>query len=96
MSDEHNRLPTADGHDPDGLRMKYRIERVDGRDVVFGPHYGCALFVLDLTHDPHARAAALAYADSADSTRPQLADDLRKKVMVAANEDVAKAVAGDD
>lgn len=80
---EINPEPTGDGEDLEGLRPKYIVERVDGRDVVPGPHYGCSLFVLDLTHDPHARAAARAYAESAAYARPQLAADLFSLVASA-------------
>ena len=55
-------LPQLVGGDTTGIYQKYRVERVDGRDRPGHKHEGCALFVLDLTHDPAARAAAIAYA----------------------------------
>jgi hypothetical protein len=36
---------------------------------------------LTLTHDAHARAAALEYARSVEKSDPQLADDLRVRVL---------------
>lgn len=44
---------------------KFQVSRTDGRDAPGEKHEGCQYFVLDLTHDPHARNAALAYAASA-------------------------------
>ena len=63
--------------------LKYDVRRVDGRDKPGQKHAGCAVFVLDLTHDPHARVAALTYANRIEETRPRLARDLRLKVMAA-------------
>jgi len=66
----------------DGLAtQKYTVTRSDGRDHPGQKHAGCALFVLDLTHDPHARVAALTYANRVEETRPRLARDLRLKVI---------------
>ncbi len=41
-------------------------------------------FVLRLDEDPHARTAALAYADSVESDNAQFAQDIRAKVPEAA------------
>lgn len=56
---------------------KYEVRRTDGTDAPGGKHHGCALFVLDLTHDRAARAALRAYIDSCRrSGYFQLAEDL--------------------
>ncbi len=60
-----------------GVFHKFDIRRVDGSDQRGGKHYGCRYFVLDMTHDAHAPAALLAYADSCSDTHPYLAADLR-------------------
>ena len=45
-----------------GLYDKYEIRRNEGGDVEPGDkHYKCRYFVLDLTHDPLAKAAIIAY-----------------------------------
>lgn len=59
-----------------GLFPKYVIRRTDDEDGFGAKHDGCALFVLDLTHDRHARVAAMAYAVSACEDRPVLAAQL--------------------
>jgi hypothetical protein len=62
----------------DGLcQPKYAVQRFDRADALGGKHDGCKHFVMDLTHDPSARIAALAYADAADCSRPKLARELR-------------------
>lgn len=70
-----------------GLYGKFKVERTDGRDV--GPHAkhdGCDYFVLDLTHDPIAREAAVAYSREARRAGfSQLADDLWLKVHMQRN-----------
>jgi hypothetical protein len=62
-----------------GLYNKYRpVERTDGSSEVGGKHHGCEYFVLDTNHDPHAKAALKAYADSCEADYPILAADLRR------------------
>jgi hypothetical protein len=61
-----------------GLYNKYTVYRNDGSSDPGMKHDGCAYFVLDLTHDPYAKPAILAYADACESTHPVLAADLRK------------------
>ena len=46
----------------EGIYDKYTIKRNDGADAPGHKHQACALFVLDVTHDPIARDAARAYA----------------------------------
>lgn len=68
-------------HDEDILR-KFKVERLapSSRGI---DHTDCRYFVLDISHDPHARNAALAYADSCQSEYPNLAYDLRSIVAGA-------------
>lgn len=64
-----------------GIYAKFEVRRIDGSDAPGGKHHGCDYFVLDLTHDQHARAAILAYADSCEADGySALARDLRAKV----------------
>ena len=61
-----------------GLYAKYRpIERADAPNE---KHEDCEYFVLDLTHDPFAREAALMYAFRCRDEYPQLAEDLAAEV----------------
>lgn len=62
------------------LAGKYVVARKDGSDGPGGKHDGCDYFVLDLTHDPYAVDAALAYAQACRHTHPQLAVSLREKL----------------
>lgn len=64
-----------------GLYDKFCVERSDGSSTPGGKHYECEYFVLDLDHDPHARAAILAYAQSCRRDYPLLAEDLVTKLM---------------
>ena len=61
-----------------GLYDKYQVRRVDGSGEPGGKHWKCRYFVLDLDHDPHARAALMAYAASCEEQFPKLAEDLFK------------------
>jgi len=60
-----------------GLYRKFRVYRADGRDQPGHKHHHCALFVLDLNHDPHAQPAIRAYIESCAKEYPALAEDLR-------------------
>lgn len=63
-----------------GLFRKFEVYRVDGSDRPGQKHDGCDYFVLDLTHDPHAIPAILAYAASAEQDGyKHLAADLRRR-----------------
>jgi len=62
-----------------GIYHKFDVNRVDGTDREGEKHEGCNYFVLDLTHDPFAKAAVLAYADACEQEYPVLAKDLREK-----------------
>jgi hypothetical protein len=59
-----------------GIYHKFVVTRVDGSSAPGGKHDGCFYFVLDLDHDPHARAALAAYAASCRAEYPLLAHDL--------------------
>jgi hypothetical protein len=66
-----------------GLHSKFYVERTDGQSAPGAKHDGCHYFVLDATHDPHAKAALLAYADSCKVEYPILAQDLRVLALLA-------------
>lgn len=69
---------------PDGeqsVHDKYLVMRTDGRDGPGNKHHDCRYFVLDLTHDLHARKAAAAYAESIHAENYELACDIRRLVM---------------
>lgn len=59
-----------------GLYDKYEVRRTDGSSEPGCRHDGCRYFVLDLTHDQHAKPALLAYAASCEASFPLLARDL--------------------
>lgn len=59
-----------------GLHEKFHVSRTDGKSAPGEKHYGCQYFVLDLDHDPHARAALNAYKLSCQAEYPALAADL--------------------
>lgn len=61
------------------LYRKYHVLRTDGMDLPGRKHDDCDLFVLDLTHDPAAKPAILAYADAVSETHPILAAELRER-----------------
>lgn len=75
-------LPERDTSKPaeqQGLFRKFDVKRTDGSDGPGGKHEGCEYFVLDVNHDPHARAALAAYAKSVWSTHPALYADMRER-----------------
>lgn len=79
-----------------GLYGKFYVNRVDKRDEAGQKHEHCSLFVLDLTHDLHARRAALEYASSCRAEYPLLADDLLREVERAGGvRDVVRYPSGD-
>lgn len=47
-----------------GLYGKFNVTRKDGSSAPGGKHCGCDYFVLDLTHDPHAFPALVAYRNA--------------------------------
>jgi len=59
-----------------GLYEKFVVTRTDGHSEPGGKHHECEYFVLDCNHDPHARAALKAYANSCRPDYPELARDL--------------------
>ncbi len=75
-------LPERDPSKPaeqQGLFHKFNVRRTDGSSEPGGKHYGCEYFVLDVDHDPAARAALKAYADAVEATHPELAADMRDR-----------------
>jgi hypothetical protein len=69
---------------PRGLYDKYRVHR-PGHSTE--PLDGC--FVLRPAHDPHARVALAAYAESVEPCNPALAHDLRAWLLVLRTERAA-------
>jgi hypothetical protein len=67
--------------DTRGLYNKYSVIRNDGKDSQGCKHANCFLFVLDATHDPHARKALEAYIESCSKDFPELANDLVRKLI---------------
>lgn len=59
-----------------GIYHKFEVTRTDGSSGPGGKHEHCSYFVLDVIHDPHARAALKAYAESCRTAYPLLAADL--------------------
>lgn len=66
-----------------GVFKKYSVVRLADRA---GKHVGCDFFVLDVTHDPHAVSALLAYAESVANDNPDLAKELRARLGLVTHE----------
>lgn len=82
-------LPERDTTKPaeqQGLLRKFDVRRTDGSDKPGGKHYGCEYFVLDVNHDPHAKPALAAYAKAVEATHPTLADDMRDRYELPAEQ----------
>lgn len=81
-----------------GLFEKYKVRRTDGEDGPGGRHEGCEYFVLDLSHDPFALPAILAYAAACEEEYPALAFDLFEKADAIAEKalDAASQAASDE
>lgn len=62
-----------------GLYPKFNVSRTDGGDQLGGKHHGAEYFVLDLSDDPFAIPAAVAYAAACRADYPVLAADLERK-----------------
>ena len=71
-----------------GIYNKFTVTRNDGKGEPGQKHHGCSYFVLDLNHDPHAKPAILAYAESCCKEYPELAADL---LLIAEKLEVSKA-----
>jgi hypothetical protein len=77
-----SKLPERDSSKPaeqQGVFRKFEVSRVDGSDQPGGKHHGCEYFVLDVTHDQHAKAALAAYAGACAETHPELAADMAER-----------------
>jgi hypothetical protein len=66
-----------------GLPDKFIVTRTDGTSAEGGKHHECQYFVLDVDHDPHAKAALLAYAESCKAEYPLLHHDVRALAILA-------------
>lgn len=62
-----------------GLYQKFNVSRTDGSDQPGNKHHGAEYFVLDLSDDPFAIPAAVAYAAACRADYPELANDLERK-----------------
>ncbi|CAK0155369.1 gp43 [Burkholderia pseudomallei] len=97
MTTENSRADALTERDYDlheheqGLYRKFDVRRVDGSSEPGGKHHDCEYFVLDMTHDQHARAALRAYADACASTHPELSADLIARYALAPIEQTAAA-----
>lgn len=69
-----------------GLYNKFHVERADGKSEPGEKHHGCEYFVLDLACDPFALPALRTYANRCEEEYPQLAADIRAKLMEIYNE----------
>lgn len=78
----HTCLPERDTNTPSeeqGLFDKFTVLRNDGNDEPGKKHFLCEHFVLDINHDPYAKAALRAYAEACKETHPILSDDMMKR-----------------
>lgn len=75
-----------------GIYNKFIVKRVDNNDGPGDKHERCQYFVLDLTHDPHATIAILAYAESAKHQYPVLSQDLVGLAAVAYKGDYPRII----
>jgi len=62
--------------DTNGLYKKFTVIRKDGKSTEGQKHCDCKYFVLDLTHDKHAKAMVEFYAKLCETDRPKLSEDL--------------------
>lgn len=69
--------PPLSGNRTLGVFRKFKVTRTDGGSQRGQKHFGCEYFVLDVDHDPHARAALIAYANACEAAHPLLALDMR-------------------
>lgn len=66
-----------------GLEPRFIIERADGKPIAADRRYS---LVLDFSGaDPHARVAALVYAELVREENPQLAEDIKTALADPAN-----------
>lgn len=65
---------------PTGLYDKFRITRRDKRDQIGGDRMNADYFVLDLTYDPFAKKALLAYALACAAEYPELSNQIMRKL----------------
>lgn len=76
-------MPAPSRFSKGGLQPRFVVERTDGQPIGADRRYS---LVLDISGaDPHAIAAANAYADSVQTANPQLADDIRKALADPVN-----------
>jgi hypothetical protein len=61
-----------------GLYKRWKVTRLSDPT---GKHDHCETFVLDLAHDRYSIQALTAYADACQGDYPDLAEDLRKRIV---------------
>ena len=66
-----------------GLYEKFWVSRRDGQSAKGKKHQGCEYFVLDITHDPFAIPALIAYHQACKDKYPKLAADLDQIIQAA-------------
>ena len=64
-----------------GLYNKFIEGRTDGSSDRGGKHENCRYFVLDINHDPNSIPALIAYANACEEKFPNLARDIRMKLV---------------
>ena len=79
-----------------GLYQKFVVTRTDGKSAPGEKHDGCEYFVLDVSCDPHAIPALLAYAESCEAEYPLLAADVRKKAVANCEHEWTDTLYGPD
>lgn len=66
-----------------GLFAKFTVLRNDMKDEPGKKHADCDYFVLDVSHDPYAKAALSAYAAACRETHPDLSADMVKRYSLS-------------
>lgn len=79
-----------------GLYEKFKVERTDGTSKPGGKHDACFYFVLDITCDPHAIPALMAYAEACKADYPLLARDVRQKAQSHCEHEWTETLHGPD
>ncbi len=79
-----------------GLYEKFKVERTDGKSAPGEKHDRCDYFVLDVSCDPHAVRALMAYAESCKDEYPLLARDVRTKAQLHCEHEWCETLHGPD
>lgn len=79
-----------------GMYEKFTVSRTDGQSAAGSKHFGCSYFVLDVTCDPHAIPALMAYAQSCIHEYPKLAADIITMAIAHCEHDWGDTLFGPD